>query len=225
MKATSATAALDKYFALVDARPEFFTASPALDIILESAILEDYIQKTGAPLGLAYASAYHYLVVDLVRDASGRLFPYERVLPVSQGQAVVCAPIFDGKFILLNQFRHAIRSSQLCFPRGFGENGLTAVENARKELFEETGAVASTVEIIGRASADSGLSGTFVDVALCVVPEFSPPSPQTLDEGIANVVLLSLEELEEKIANREIEDGFTLAAYALCVAQKRFCAL
>ena len=50
----------------------------------------------------------------------------------------VCVPVFEGRFVLLRQYRHAIREFQYGFPRGFGEAGVSVEENVREEIQEET---------------------------------------------------------------------------------------
>lgn len=101
------------------------TKSPPLRIILDKNEVKTFSEQSGRDIGIMYDSPYNTLVVDLVKDADGNEFAYERLLPKNDG-AVVMIPSYKGRFILLNQYRHAIGGHQLCFPRGFGENGLSA---------------------------------------------------------------------------------------------------
>ena len=152
---------------------------------------------------------------DLVQGPKG-LFAYERILPASTGAAVVALPLWEGRFILLRQFRHALRDSQLAFPRGYGEDGLSPEENVRKELAEELQTEAVVLENLGQIAPDSGMTGARAQVFLCRVAQ--PNIPVGYEE-IQGMVSLTPEELEEKIASGEIDDGFTLAAYGLWVAK------
>ena len=118
----------------------------------------------------------------------------------------------NGKFILLQQYRHAIRREQYGFPRGFAETDLTANANAQKELSEELGTV-STVQIpLGKIAPDSGLTGSCVDVFLTEIDHYSAAKGH---EGIQRHVELTEAELEKMIADGSIDDGFTLGAYTL----------
>lgn len=90
------------------------------------------------------------------------------------------------------------------------------MENAKKELLEELDAVVSASDEprkLGMIAADSGLSSGTAAVYLMKIDGYK----NTADEGIREVVELSRAELADMIKNREIDDGYTLAAYALYV--------
>ncbi|MBQ6456602.1 MAG: TIR domain-containing protein [Mogibacterium sp.] len=163
-------------------------------------------------IGVRYHSPYSMLVVDLVRTPDGSLIPYERVLPAVPDGAVVCAPVYENKYVLIQQFRHSMRDYQLAFPRGYAEQGLSGSENAVKELDEELGVAVHKAEYIGKVVADSGLSGNPVDVYYC---EVSRPVLKEGYEGIHRVVLMSEEEISDSISTGRINDGYTLSALEL----------
>lgn len=202
------------YLELVDKRPALFTKSGYLDIILDDKIINEYVSKHDIKLGVVYASKWNMMVVDLVRDMTGKEFAYERIVPAADGEAVVIIPLIEDRFVLLRQFRHAIRGEQLAFPRGFGENGLTAVQNAAKELKEELDAqiVEERLKKLGTVYMDSGLtSGN----AIVVFAEIAGYGKRIGYEEIEDVVLLSEREIRRMIREGEITDGFTLAAYEM----------
>lgn len=205
------TACIDEYFALMEEKPELFAPSSVYPIVTDREIIKRYEAESGKKIGVIYKSRFNTLVVDLI-DGENGLFPYERVIPTASGRGVVCVPVLDGKLLLLNQYRHSIRSMQFCFPRGFGENGLSSAENAKKELREETGADALECIRLGEVSPDSGLIGTRCDVYLLPISDFDA---SLSTEGIREMKLCTLEELEKKIAAGEIDDGFSLSAFAL----------
>lgn len=91
-----------------------------------------FAQKSGRRIGIVYESHYHLMVVDVVRAKNGSLFAYERLMNRVMRGAVVIVPYYNGKYILLRQYRHALREYQYGFPRGFGEEGISAKENAGK---------------------------------------------------------------------------------------------
>ncbi len=212
-----ATDAINEYFELMRLRPDAFAPSSQIEIVTDREEIEKYIRDTGEAVGVVYRSPYNTLVVDLIRAGSG-YYRYERILPTSSGAGAVCVPVYQGKLVLIRQYRHAIRDYQLSFPRGFGEDGLTGVENAKKELSEEIGAATERAELLGRVAADSGLSGGIADVVLC---EISSYKAKVDYEGICGACELTPDELEAKIAAREITDGFTLSAFAMYKAQAK----
>lgn len=218
MKHTLPERPWERYLQLMKERPEAFSESPLLPIVTDPELVKDFTARTGREIGVLYESPYRMLVVDLVRGAEG-LFAFERVLPKSQGEAVVAVPVWNEKLVLLKQFRHALRRCQTAFPRGFGEDGLTAEENACKEVREELRAEVLLQRPLGRVEADSGLTGGEAHVVLCQITE---PRPELQYEEIQGMVCLTPEELEREIAAGHISDGFTLSAWALCRAGNLF---
>ena len=209
--------AWESYMRLTRERPEDFRQDERLAIILDRKTVEEYANRTGKRMGVVYSSPYHIMVVDLVRSPDGVCFAYERLLPAVPKGAVVTIPVKGNQYVLLKQFRHSMRGEQYAFPRGFAEDGLSIEENAAKELQEELGAHLLSAKTLGTLVADSGVAGNSVAVVLC---EIDTVSLQKGYEGIQNVILLSEAELRKWILSGNINDGFTLSAFALLEAQK-----
>lgn len=148
---------------------------------------------------------------------NGSLFAYERLMNRVMRGAVVIVPYYNGKYILLRQYRHALREYQYGFPRGFGEEGISAKENAGKELWEELGVQAEKWKSFGKIVPDSGAMSSKADVFLAELNE----APQVIqEEEIVGHIALDWEQLGEWIRDGKITDGFTLAAYAKMSLQK-----
>lgn len=64
--------------------------------------------------GMVYQSRYNTFLVDPIAKADGTYYPFERVLPTA-GNGVVIAAMRAEKFILLKQYRHALRAEQYSF--------------------------------------------------------------------------------------------------------------
>ena len=203
---------LNMYFTLMNDRPDLFENVGLLDVITDRKIIEQYVCDTGNDIGVEYASEYHLLVVDLVIDENNNYFRYERLIPTKVSRGVVCVPIYKEKFILLNQFRHATRKYQLSFPRGFGEKNLNSCDNAEKELLEEIGATVKSTKIIGTITPNSGILSDSVDIVFCEVEDYNFTIK---NEGICNIVEITLDELKEKISSGKVDDSFTLSAMQL----------
>ena len=128
----------------------------------------------------------------------------------------------EDTFVFLKQYRHAPRKIQYSFPRGFAEDGILSIDNAKKELLEEMG-VEKLMEdpvFIGTISPDSGLTSSCVNVYLVELEEYST---NISHEGIIGVQEISFDDLKNwleenhrkiKPGNR-FDDGFTLAALEL----------
>lgn len=161
--------------------------------------------------GIVYNSAFNMMVVDPI-ESDGNFFSYERVVPSVLKNGVVLFTVCKGKIVLLRQFRHAIRKEQLCCPRGFGVPDISTVDNAKKELREELGTVVIEEPVeLGVVTADSGLCSGSATVFLMKIEEFSNRS----DEGIREIVAITPEEMQQRVKNGEIDDGYTLAALTL----------
>lgn len=162
--------------------------------------------------GMVYESRFNRMVVDPILAEDGGIFPYERVLPAND-DGVVILTRYKGRFVLLRQFRHALRRDQYAFPRGYADPGCSNEENVSRELMEELGAkiVGKPVEL-GRITPDSGLTSGCVYVYLAEIDHYEEKVGY---EGIEQVVALSEEEFVSWIRNGKIDDGYTMGAYLL----------
>lgn len=169
----------------------------------------------GYRFGVIYKSKYNMLLVDPVWSKDGKphpFFSYERIIPASN-PGVVMVTHCNGKFVLLEQYRHALRRVQIGFPRGWAEVGLEPVNNAAKELKEELNAeLARPPVCIGCIAPDSGLSGTIAHV---YDVELDVYEPSVGHEGICGVVEILFGEFLSWLHNGGTDDGFTLGAYSL----------
>lgn len=202
----------ERYFDLIEERPECFMQSDSLKIILDKNAIEEFEKTSEREIGVIYESPYSILLVDLVENSQGMKFTYERIIPAIKDKAVVIVTIFQGKYVLLNQYRHSLRGYQYSFPRGYGEEGLSGEMNAKKEIKEEIGANIISIKQIGTIIADSGLSGNRVDVFVCDVENIQLKKGY---EGIKEYQLFDKKELDCMISRGIIDDGYTLAALTL----------
>lgn len=215
------------YFAFL-ARAGLPATSPseaALEVLFDSnAIAEaeasalEHLKARGLPeswaeVGLVFEDQYLAVLRDAVRFPSGRLGTYLRVLTKPfDGKGVVICPVHGDRLLLVRHYRHATGTWHWEFPRGFGEPGATAWENARRELKEEIQAQVLRLHLLGELRADTGLLGSSTEVVLA---EIGQVGILDRDEGLDRMVWLSRPELDAWILGGKIDDGFTLAAWAL----------
>lgn len=207
---------IDKYLCLMKERVSDFVDGE-FKIISDKQTLMKYEKENECHLGVVYESQYHIMVKELV-FVNGGLCEYERILKCNTGNAVVVIPVYNDKFVLLNQFRHATRGYQLCFPRGFGERNLSSYENSEKEIKEELKCDVLSNKIIGTVVADSGICGERVFVHLC---EITQPRTMCNYEGIKNIHCVDKENLSLLIHSGKITDGYTLSAVCLYCAKDK----
>ena len=133
-------------------RPELFAESTQIPIVTDKETVDTFVRETGQKVGVMYSSEYHYLLVDLIRNPDGKLYTYERILPVVPSGAAVAVTIQNGLFVLLRQYRHAIRTSQYSFPRGFGERNSHRTKMSKRKCTKKSVRRLSNVNIWERLS-------------------------------------------------------------------------
>lgn len=162
--------------------------------------------------GMIYRSRYNTLLVDPLRKSDGTFLPFERVLPTA-GDGIVIVARKAGKFLLLKQYRHALRNEQYSFPRGYAEPDATPAENVQRELFEELHAVVRhTPKSLGFLEPDSGLTSRRTEVFLAELDDYTASIHY---EGILEVMEAGPEEMERMIRDGVISDGYTVGALEL----------
>ena len=199
------------YLELKDNRPSLFVNTGSISIVFDEEIILKFQQENGRKIGVLYESSYNMLVVDLVYEKD-KYYAYERVVPKEKEPGVVIVPKYKNRFILLKQYRHAIRDYQYAFPRGYGENKISIEDNVAKEMREEIGAEISQIKYLGEVVPDSGLSSNKALVYICEVEKYMP---MCNNEGIDKIIEITYEEAEAMVKKGQINDGFTLSAFYL----------
>lgn len=119
----------------------------------------------------------------------------------------------EKKYLFVEQFRYLSQETSLEFPCGSVHENSSALENAHKELREETGYDTNEMKYVGKFAPYSGVSNETCSVFFC---DTLFPSPLEMDQFEEfNLIELTFEEIEQKIAKNEIWDGMTLAAWIL----------
>ena len=170
------------------------------------------LPEAWARVGIVCEDPFIILLRDAVRFPNGMLGTYIRgSSQIKRGPGTAILPRYQDQFLLLEQFRHATRQWHLEIPRGFGTEGLSSEENARKELQEEIGATASRLIPLGQVHADTGLAS---DVTNLFYADLT--SCEGIGElgGLATLKPVSIADLEQLIRDDQITDAFTLAAFA-----------
>ena len=226
---STAMASLTKYFKLMKEHPQLF-ANPEEEgvikiitgkekiITLQSKIKREYKESGKKPewidIGVLAEDEWEYIVRDLVEHPDGRIGGYTRSISrisLHGGIAVVIMPVQGDKVLLLKHFRHETRSWNWEFPRGFGEPGLSAEQNAIKEIKEEVGLSPQKLLEVGRYP---GIVFFYAEL-----DEGKPQKPA--DEAIQKIEFLNLDELENWIFSGQITDWFTIMAF-LMVKRRNF---
>ncbi|MFF3001779.1 NUDIX hydrolase [Kitasatospora sp. NPDC057940] len=167
--------------------------------------------------------------VEVFGNRFGRLYNDEVVAPGgtagnylrwqwSQTGVVVVATGPDG-IALVPSYRYPVGAASLEFPRGGCEPGEPPEEAAARELREETGLVASTVESLGLIHADTGLIENGIHVCRAtVLPGGTTTARPEAMESVTDPVWVSPDLMAHWLRQGRITCGVTLAAFALLQA-------
>lgn len=212
---------IERYFELLAERPYLVNDALHENLIIEldKQSLITYQHQHNIKVGVVYESPYHILLVDLVHTGNQRYFTYERLIAKEQGVATIMIATYQDKFVVLKQFRHALRQYQYAFVRGFGTDGLSGEDNAKKELYEEVLGEVKNIELLGSVAVDSGITDKVVEIYYC---ELGSMQVQIGHENIEDCIMLTFDELYQWIKQGKINDSFTvLAFYLYCDKIKR----
>lgn len=214
-------ACLERYFALVQERPERFVNPPGdiYEILLDPERIEHarteaarHRRAEGLPasdtrVGVLAEDPYMTVMRDAVRFADGSYGLYNRLM-VPSGAALL--PVLDGAIILLYRFRHGTRTWHLEAPRGSFSGVGTHEDEARRELREEIGADAVEVIDLGELHSTTGCLDEAHRLYLARIESIGQPDRH---EAITALKTLPIAEAERLMAEGQITDGPTLALF------------
>jgi ADP-ribose pyrophosphatase len=204
------------YSQLVKNFPELFTNVDApFKIITDAHEIRSWQsgQRTNKKIGIIYSDPYILIIRDLVEFPDSHRDGITRVVSVGElsgKHGIAVLGQFEGKIMLLKNYRNATRQWHLEIPRGYAENKLTTEQNVINELSEEAGAAASEIISLGLLYVNTGLEQSPASLFFARLLKIGYPETQ---EGIAGIVLLSPTEIENLISNSSITDCYTIAAY------------
>ncbi len=144
------------------------------------------------------------------RLEGGGLYGY-----IEKSPSALIVPIEDGHVWLIEQFRHPVKQRFWEFPQGAIEEGSMAPEAlARRELAEETGLRAATMEHLGRLHFAYGIPDQAVDVFRATGLE---PGEQALEPTEQDLVVrrFTVAEVDRMVRENEIRDAASVAAWSL----------
>jgi ADP-ribose pyrophosphatase len=149
------------------------------------------------------------VVREKIRTPNGKTTERETV--IHPGAAVFLPQLSNGDLVLVRQYRHALRRTQLEIPAGTldpGEDGITC---ARREIREETGYEAREWLDVGIMYPAPGFCN---EVHHCFIARDLVPAAQNLDDDeIIQVERMSIPSFQAAVASGEIVDAKTIALF------------
>jgi ADP-ribose pyrophosphatase len=205
---------------LPDARYEILS-DPALVSEAESSersrLHVRKLPESWSRTGVMYEDPYLIVLRDAVRKPDGSLGTYVRTLPASGAAGAAVLPLLDGRIVLVRHFRHATRKWHLEIPRGYGEKGVSAADQARQELREEIEADADSLVHLGAFHTNTGSASDQVELFLAEISAFGSPQ---VSEGIDAIEIRTPLQVARLIEKNDASDGlavitdsFTIGAF------------
>ena len=213
--------ALEEYFSLMKERPDLFrnhgnrgieilTSRDAIDTTREAVC--NTRQSAGQDVGdlrvgLLARDPYMIILRDAVCFPDGTLGLYNRIVELP---CVAVLPLLDSRPVMIRIFRHGLRNWSLEFPRGGCDPGESPEEAVRRELLEEIGA--DIVELIPLGDFTPGGASLSIHANLFAARIGGIGAPDRSD-GIDEIQVIEVADVERLIGSSQIIDGFTLATF------------
>jgi len=141
---------------------------------------------------------------------------FDRDLVHHPGAVSIVPLLDDGQVVLVRQYRAALDSYLLEIPAGIRDvHGEEPEVTAARELAEEVGLVASSIELLCRFHNSAGFCDELVHVFLGTGLTECGTDLQGLEEQHMTVEHLALDDVPGKIASGELTDAKTIIGLTL----------
>lgn len=171
--------------------------------------------------GILVEDDFHTVVRDAVRYPSGAVKAQMRIIGATAGDGpggVTVLASLDGRIQLRWMFRHGTRRWELEAARGRRETGDSAEHAARKEIEEELGMRATSVERVGCSATETSLLASEVENFWAEVVRDEDGDDPEAGEAMGEIESLTPAEVWERVRRGVVRDGHTLTAMLQAVA-------
>ncbi len=146
---------------------------------------------------------------------------FERTYVSTPGAVAVVAITAGNHVVLVSQYRATFDSFVLELPAGMRDvEGEPPSLTATRELKEETGFVANSIEFLGKCLSSPGVTDSTVEIFVSTDVTKGESEPHGPEEDFMTVHTVHLHEALRMVDNGEITDAKT--AYGLLLAARQF---
>ena len=135
------------------------------------------------------------------------------------GGVCIAALTDQDELLFVRQFRYPYKEVLLELPAGKLEKGEDPLESGKRELKEETGAVAEHYESLGRLYPSPGYCGEIIHLYLATGLSYGELSPD--DDEFLEVERMSLEKAAQMVCENQIDDAKTQIAILKVLLKKQ----
>ncbi|MBI4395055.1 MAG: NUDIX hydrolase [Candidatus Omnitrophica bacterium] len=164
-----------------------------------------------------YQARLFKLIAVKMRAPDGHQFQHEIIF--HPGAAVIIPLLGKDQFVLVRQYRTAVRKVIWEFPAGTLEQGEAPLACAKREIIEETGFKAKRWKKIGSFYPAPGISTEFMHIFLATQ---LAPADMSLDcDEFIERRIVSFQRLQNMILSGKIIDGKTIIGFFYYVQKHR----
>lgn len=141
---------------------------------------------------------------------------------VARGEASAILPInSEGDIVFVRQYRHGLGGMSLEIPAGVMDEGEDPIKCAKRELEEETGFIAGTIEHMFSMHTTVG----FCDEVIHIYKgeNFTQGKQNLDDDEFLEILVYSVKQAFDMIKSGKITDSKTIAAITAYIADKPSC--
>ncbi len=130
-----------------------------------------------------------------------------REMVVHVGGVCIAALNDNDELYFVRQYRYPKKEILLELPAGKLESELSPLENAMKELKEETGVIGRDYTYLGKLYPSPGFADEVLHMYFCRVKEIGKSAPD--ENEFVEPMLINIDKAVEMVLNNEILDGKT----------------
>lgn len=126
------------------------------------------------------------------------------------GGVCIAALTDNDELLFVRQFRYPYKEVVLELPAGKLEKGQNPLENGKRELKEETGAIGTSYCSLGQLYPSPGYCAEVIHMYFCRVSDFENSNPD--EDEFLKVEKIPLDKAVEMVLNNQIPDSKTQTA-------------
>jgi ADP-ribose pyrophosphatase len=131
----------------------------------------------------------------------------------SRGSTIIIPLLNDETLIMIKQYRYLDQRMSIEFPGGGMSKDIDPLENAYKELQEETGMKAGMMLPIGTFNPCNGITNELCTVYIAKDLTFTEQNTEETED--IEIIQVNISQCASLIRKGEIWDGMTLASWTL----------
>ncbi|MGD9000306.1 MAG: ADP compounds hydrolase NudE [Granulosicoccaceae bacterium] len=148
-----------------------------------------------------------------LRFSNGRTVNYERVTGSQNGSVLIIPVLNDDTLLLIREYAAGVHRYELGLPKGRLEDDEAAIEAANREIMEEVGYAANSLELLRTMTLAPGYLGSSTHIVLA--RDLYPAKRDGDEPEEIEVVPWPLARLDELLSSTELTEARTIAALYL----------